>query len=83
MLIFGGTGPLQREESNVTERLRAVDPDAIPAVSSEEQQLLQLQIYATADDQALLQMETELDEVDARRATLTAALASSHPRTPT
>jgi hypothetical protein len=70
-LIFGGTGSRQQEESKVTERRRAVDPDAVPAVSSEEQQLLQLQIHATADDQVRLQMETELDEpeVDARRAT--------------
>jgi hypothetical protein len=53
------------------QRRRAVDPDAHPAVSSEEQQLLQLQINATAHDQVQLQMETELSEVDARRATLT------------
>ena len=82
-LIFGDTGPRQQEESNVTERRRAVDFDAVPAVSSEEQQLLQLQIIATTDDRVRLQMEMELDEVDARRATLKAALASSHPQTPT
>jgi hypothetical protein len=49
----------------------------------EEQQLFQLQINATADDQVLLQMETELEEVDARRATLIVALASSHTHGPT
>ena len=82
-LTFGGTGPQQQEESNVTERRRAVDPDAHPAVSSEEQQLLQLQINATAHDQVQLQMETELSEVDARRATLTSQSAGSLGASPT
>jgi hypothetical protein len=75
-MLFGGTGPRQQEESNVTERRRAVDPDAVPPFPSEEQQLRQLQLNAAADVRQRPQGKAEPAELDA-------ALASSRPRTPT
>ena len=82
-MLFGGTGPRQQEESNVTERRRAVDPLAVPPFPSEEQQLRQLQLNAAADVRQRPQREAEPAKLDARRATFEAALASSRPRTPT
>ena len=81
-MLFGGTGPRQQEESNVTERRRAVDPDAVPPFPSEEQQFRQLQLNAAADVRQRPTGEAEPAELDARRATFEAALASSRPRTP-
>jgi hypothetical protein len=82
-MLFGGTGPRQQEESNVTERRRVVDPDAVPPFPSEEQQLRQLQLNAAADVRQRSQGQAEPAKLDARRATFEAALASSRPRTPT
>ena len=78
--IFGSNGPRRQEESNVTDRRRAVDSDTIPAPPSEEQQLLRLQINAAAAEQRLItfRVETEIAELDARRAAAAEALAQSH-----
>ena len=81
-MIFGSTGPRQQEESNVTERRRAVDPDAVSSFPSEAQQLRQLRISAAADDRRRPQIEAELAAMDERRATFETALASSRPQTP-
>ena len=81
-MIFGSTGPRQQEESNVTERRRAVDPDAVSSFPSEAQQLGQLRVSAAADDRRRPQIEAELAAMDERRATFETALASSRPQTP-
>ena len=79
--LFGSNGPRRQAESNITDRRRAVDPDAAPASTSGEQQLLQLQMNAAAAEQRLVtsRMETELAELDARKAA--AVLAQSRHRT--
>jgi hypothetical protein len=77
--IFGSTGPRQQEErsvSSVTERQRAVDPDTVPAFSSEQQQLLQPQTYPAAADQRRLRLKTELAELDTRIAAASSLEAS-------
>ena len=81
--LFGSNGPRRQAESNITDRRRAVDPDAPPASTSGEQQLLQLQMNAAAAEQRLVtsRMETELAELDARKAAAEAALAQSRHRT--
>ena len=40
--LFGSNGPRQHEEGNITDRRRAVGPDAVPASPRAEQPLLQL-----------------------------------------
>ena len=81
--LFGSNGPRQQEERYITDRRRAVGPDAVPASPSEEQRLLQLQINAEATEQRMVtfRMETEIAELDARKAAAEAALAQSHQRT--
>ncbi len=73
----------QDTESNITDRRRAVGHDAYPASPSEEQQLLQPQISAAAAKQrrVTFRMETEIAELDARKAAAEATLAQSHQRT--
>ena len=44
--MFGSSDPRQQEASNITDRRRAVGPDAVLASPGEDQQLLQLQINA-------------------------------------
>ena len=81
--LFGSNGPRQQEERYITDRRRAVGPDAVPASPSEEQRLLQLRINAEATEQRMVtfRMETEIAELDARKAAAEAALAQSHQRT--
>jgi hypothetical protein len=80
--IFGSNGPLRQEESNITNPRRSVGPDAVPAPPSEGQQLLQLQINATAAEQRtiIVRIEAEIAGLDSRRATAAAALVQSHQR---
>ena len=83
--LFGSNGLRQQpeEESYITDRRRAVGPGAVSASPSEDQRLLQLQISAEATEQRLItsRMETEIAELDARKAAVEAALAQSHQRT--
>ncbi len=61
----------------------AAEDEAVPASPSEEQRLLQLQINAEATEQRMVtfRVETEIAELDARKAAAEAALAQSHQRT--
>ena len=81
--IFGSNGPQQQEERNITARRRAVGPDAVPASPREDQQLLQLQLSAAAAEQRMVtfRMETEIAELDARKAAAEAARTQSQQRT--
>ena len=81
--LFGSNGPQQQEERYITDRRRAVGSDAVPTSPSEEQRLLQLRINAEATEQRMVtfRMETEIAELDARKAAAEAALAQSHQRT--
>ena len=65
--LFGSNGRRQQEERYITDRRRAVSPDAGSASPSEEQRLLQLQINAEATEQRMIifRMETEIAELDA------------------
>ena len=76
----GSNGRRQQEERYITDRRRAVSPDAGSASPSEEQRLLQLQINAEATEQRMItfRMETEIAELDARKAAAEAALAQAH-----
>ena len=80
--LFGSNGRRQQEERYITDRRRAVSPDAGSASPSEEQRLLQLQINAEATEQRMItfRMETEIAELDARKAAAEAALAQAHQR---
>jgi hypothetical protein len=80
--LFGSNGPRQQEARYITDRRRAVSPDAVLASPSEEQRLLQLQINAEAAEQRMVtfRMETEIAELDARKAAAEAALAISQQR---
>ncbi len=58
--------------------------DAVPSSPREEQRLLQLQIiYTEAAEQrmAIFRMDTEMAELEARKAAAEAELAQSHQRT--
>ena len=77
--LFGSSGLRQQEERYITDRRRAFGPEADSASASEEQRLVQLQITAEATQQRMItiRMETEIAELDARKAAAEAALAQS------
>jgi hypothetical protein len=78
--LFGSNGQRQQEERYITDRRRAVSPDAVPFPPREEQRLLQLQINAEATEQRIVtfRMEREIADLVARKAAAQAALAQSH-----
>ena len=81
--LFGRSGLRQQEERYITDRRRAFGSEEDSASPSEEQRLVQLQITAEATQQRMItiRMETEIAELDARKAAAEATLAQSHQRT--
>jgi hypothetical protein len=81
--FFGSSGTRQQQERHITERRRGFISDTVPSAPSDEQRLLQLQINSEAAEQMMVisRMETEIAELDARKAAAEAALAQSHQRT--
>ena len=68
---------------HITERRQLPGRDAVPSSPSDEHRLLQLQndTDAAAQRMVISRMETEMAELDARKAAAEAALAESHQRT--
>ena len=81
--LFGSSGLRQQEERYITDRRRAFGSEEDSASPSDEQRLVQLQITAEATQQRMItiRMETEIAELDARKAAAEATLAQSHQRT--
>ena len=80
--LFGSSGTRQ-QDMHITERRQLPGRDAVPSSPSDEQRLLQLQndTDAAAQRMVISRMETEMAELDARKAAAEAALAESHQRT--
>jgi hypothetical protein len=81
--FFGSSGTRQQQERHITERRRGFIWDTVPSAPSDEQRLLQLQINSEAAEQMMVisRMETEIAELDAKKAAAEAALSQSHQRT--
>ena len=80
--LFGSSGTRQ-QDMHITERRQLPGRDAVPSSPSDEQRLLQLQndTDTAAQRMVISRMETEMAELDARKAAAEAALAESHQRT--